>query len=252
LNSLFSCTWYGLYFVVIDIFCFVFDLLESCLRFFAKMAFRAMEAGEPDIPRLMEIQFQAFAQEPADRLFNGTDAPENRVKAGERLLNQMRVDPSLHTIKVVYTDAATQTETVVGFCMWHIYAQPRTKEEWMKEHEMMTCNWLPDDGQREKVRIVVLPLFAGRRRMEGNPYALLMYMCVDPAWQRKGAGTMLMRWGMERCDELGIPGYLEASPFGYPLYRSCGFEDYEPLTMKIDGRDVTYPTMLRWPKRKAS
>ena len=94
---------------------------------------------------------------------------------------------------------------------------------------------------------MALPLLTGRRRMEGRPHALLMYMCVEPAWQRRGAGKALMAWGTAVCDELGIPAYLEATDFGVPLYRAYGFEDYEPLTVVIEGRDVTYPTMLRMP-----
>jgi GNAT superfamily N-acetyltransferase len=225
------------------------------------MAFRVLTATESDIPRLMEIQFLAFAQEPADQLFNGPDTAPSRQKAGARLQNQMRIDPSLHTIKVVHTETEASpaaptttgpeaTTTTVGFCMWHIYAHPRPEVEWMKEHEMMTCNWLPSASERDRVRASILPLFAGRRRMQGRPYALLMYMCVDPAWQRRGVGRMLMRWGTDRCDELGILAYLEASPFGCPLYRTCGFEDFEPLAMNIEGREVVYPTMLRWPKGK--
>jgi GNAT superfamily N-acetyltransferase len=154
----------------------------------------------------------------------------------------MRIDPPLHTIKVVHTEASAATspdaepesETVVGFCMWHIYDQPHPEHQWMKEHEMMTCNWVLDASEREKVWTGILPLFTGRMRMEGRPHALLMSMCVDPAWQRRGTERMLMSWGTERCDELGIPAYLEASPFGYPLYRACGFEDYERLVMRIE------------------
>jgi GNAT superfamily N-acetyltransferase len=216
------------------------------------MPSHVVEATESDVPRLIEIQFAAFVESPAAELLNGTNTPENQEKAATRLLNQMRIDPSLHTIKCVSTDPATETEVTVGFCMWHIYDQPRTKEEWMKEHEMMTCDWIADEAQRKKARTSMEPLFTGRRRLEGRPYALLMYMCVDPPWHRKGAGTLLMRWGMDRCDQLGIPAYLEASPFGYPLYRVCGFEDYEPLTICIDGKDVPYPTMLRQPKREGS
>ena len=223
-----------------------------------KEAFRVLEATERDVPRLMEIQFAAFAQEPADQIFNGTDTPENQGKAGARLLNQMRIDPSLHTVKAVLLATSDPTttmnfketeETTVGFCMWHIYDKPRPRDEWMAEHPMLTCAWLTPAAVRDKARTsFVAPLTAGRRRMEGQPHALLMYMCVDPAWQRRGAGRMLMQWGTHRCDELGIPAYLEASPFGYPLYRGCGFEDYEPLVMTTaEGREMTFPTMLRRP-----
>jgi len=214
------------------------------------MAFHVAEATETDVPRLMEIQFLAFDYEPADKMINGGDTPENRVKAGGRLLNQMRIDPFLHTIKCVHTDPITKTETIVGFCQWHVYDRIRTKEEWMKEHEMFACDWLPEP-QRSWARASMLPLFTGRRRMEGRPYALLMYMCVHPDWQRRGAGKMLMRWGSDRTDELGIPAYLEASPYGVPLYKSCGYEDFEPITMIVDGKDVTYPCMVRWPARRS-
>ena len=216
------------------------------------MAFHLAEAIESDVPRLMEIQFAAFAQEPMDQVLNGTDTPENHEKAGARLLNQMRTDPSLHTVKCVSTDRALEMETIVGFCMWHIYDKPRPRDEWMKEHEMLSCSWIRPDEVRDKVRMSIAPLLTGRQRLEGRPHALLMFLTVDPMWQRRGAGRMLLKWGADRCDEIGIPSYLEATPFGYPLYRSCGFEDYEPLTISVDGEDVTYPTMLRQPKRKGS
>lgn len=215
------------------------------------MAFSVAKAGEADIPRLMDIQFAAFAQEPADQMLNGKNTPENRVKAGARLLNQLHVDPSLHLMKSVHTVPGSRTETIVGFCQWHIYDKPRPRDEWMKEHEMLNCSWLPD-GQREKARAGMLALFDGRRRMEGRPYALLMFMCVHPDWQRRGAATVLMKWGIERTNELGIPAYLEASPFGVPLYKSVGFEDYEPITMEVDGVEVMYPTMIHWPAQKGS
>lgn len=92
-------------------------------------------------------------------------------------------------------------------------------------------------------------MFTGRRKLEGKPHALLLYMSVDPAWQRRGVGMLLMGWGARRTDELGIPAYLEASRFGVPMYKRCGYVDFEPIVMVVGGEEQRYPTMMRWPAK---
>lgn len=37
-------------------------------------------------------------------------------------------------------------------------------------------------------------------------------LAIVPEYQRKGAGTKLLRWGLDKADEAGVPAYLEASP----------------------------------------
>ena len=70
----------------------------------------------------------------------------------------------------------------------------------------------------------VMGEFMGRRkeRVQG-PAALLDMLFVHPDAQGKGAGKMLVRWGVERTDELGLKGFVEASPRGRPLYEKFGF-----------------------------
>jgi len=219
---------------------------------------RAEVADETDIPRLMEIQFRAFANEPTGAMLNGPDTAEKRDEAGERLRWQMRNDPTLHVIKCLLTvdddcgsDGAPTSAAAVaaGFCMWNIYVQERVPEEWMKGHELMAGDWVEPADKRDAVKEVLRIMEDGRRRtMQGRPYALLMYMCVDPAYWRRGVGGTLLKWGMARCDELGIPGYLEASDMGYPMYKHYGWRDTkEPLMVPLDGKMVKYPTLL-WGK----
>ncbi len=43
---------------------------------------------------------------------------------------------------------------------------------------------------------------------------------------------MLVQWGVDEANRLGLPAYLEATEAGHMLYPSCGFKDVEEL--KID------------------
>lgn len=51
--------------------------------------------------------------------------------------------------------------------------------------------------------------------------------------QRKGVGTAVIGLMLDRCDDEGIPAYLEAtSPENVPFYRRHGFEVRQQLEMK--------------------
>jgi ribosomal protein S18 acetylase RimI-like enzyme len=51
----------------------------------------------------------------------------------------------------------------------------------------------------------------------------LEMVATDPAYQGKGVGSKLMRWGLERADQDGLEAYLEASPDGVRVYEHFGF-----------------------------
>ena len=210
--------------------------------------FRIELATENDVPRLMEIQFAAFAQEPVDLAINGPNTLHFRQKAGERLRRHMQTDPYLHTIKCVEKSNVGSEDTVVGFCEWFIYDKERPEEEWRKENPLLDCMWIEDDEQREKARSYMLPVLEARPRiMGGRPYALLMFLCVVPERQRQGVGGMLVRWGTEKADKLGLECFLESSPFGYGLYKKSGFQEQEQLAVTIEGTTCYYPAMLKKP-----
>ena len=45
-----------------------------------------------------------------------------------------------------------------------------------------------------------------------------------------------MRWGNELADNLGLPSYLESSPYGYRLYKRYGFEEIAYLDYEVNKR----------------
>lgn len=58
-----------------------------------------------------------------------------------------------------------------------------------------------------------------------EPHWYLPFIGIDPAYQRRGLGSVLLARGLVRCDRDGLPAYLEAStPANRRLYERHGFE----------------------------
>jgi GNAT superfamily N-acetyltransferase len=62
-------------------------------------------------------------------------------------------------------------------------------------------------------------------------------LCTIPAHRRKGAGTMLTRWGLDLAQKEGANVGVESSPMGLPLYEKLGFKLEEIRHVKVKGDD---------------
>jgi ribosomal protein S18 acetylase RimI-like enzyme len=52
---------------------------------------------------------------------------------------------------------------------------------------------------------------------------------VDPACQRQGIGSLLVRYGLEEAQKSGEKVFLISAPSGKPLYLSLGFRELEEI-----------------------
>jgi N-acetylglutamate synthase-like GNAT family acetyltransferase len=46
---------------------------------------------------------------------------------------------------------------------------------------------------------------------------------TDPDYRGRGAGKLLMEWGVNKADEIGVESFVEASELGMHLYKQFGF-----------------------------
>ncbi|OJD39894.1 gnat family protein [Diplodia corticola] len=60
------------------------------------------------------------------------------------------------------------------------------------------------------------------RHMYGEPHVLLALLFTHPAHQRRGAGSLQMRWGAALADGLLVPLWVEATAAGRRLYERHG------------------------------
>ena len=85
------------------------------------------------------------------------------------------------------------------------------------------------------------------RRHPREPHQYLAILGTDPAHQGRGVGAALLRPVLDRCDEEGLPAYLESSKLSnVPYYARFGFDVTRELTL------TGGPTMyLMWREPRA-
>lgn len=80
-------------------------------------------------------------------------------------------------------------------------------------------------------------------------------MATHPKYQRKGIGRLLLQWGIDVAEQLGLPMYLESSDAGLPLFKKAGFEMLadEKLVYKASATgqkaDKEVPVMVKLPSK---
>lgn len=78
-----------------------------------------------------------------------------------------------------------------------------------------------------------------------GPLWYLPLIAADPNWSGHGLGGALMQHALRRCDQEGIPAYLESSnPRNIPFYQRHGFEIIGQIQ---HGSSPTLTPMLRAP-----
>lgn len=66
---------------------------------------------------------------------------------------------------------------------------------------------------------------------------------TDPKHQSRGAGSMLVKWGVDRADEMGVEACLEATRFGRPVYEKFGFHATEQVVVPMPEKWADKPKL---------
>ena len=73
-------------------------------------------------------------------------------------------------------------------------------------------------------------------------------MATHPAYERRGAGAMLVSWALERCKKEQLSAYVESTSIGKPLYTRLGFELKDSVSTRLeDGTMYDRIAMLHRP-----
>jgi predicted N-acetyltransferase YhbS len=128
-------------------------------------------------------------------------------------------DPTAYVFKCVDTDLNNKMISAVH---WSVFDKERTAEEVEQGFQLRPS--FPEENREARIAFMD-GIFKSRREfIGGKPHVMLESLVTSPDHHRRGAGSMLLKWGTEKVDELGVVGYLEASDDGAPLYARFGYE----------------------------
>ncbi|KAM3534237.1 hypothetical protein MY4038_002477 [Beauveria bassiana] len=211
------------------------------------MGFKVMPAGEQDAARSVAIEKLAYSRDPISRIiFPGPAGNDSDAARENIMLQSLRADPeSCLWIKVVDEDRLAQgLHGMVCFGMaylWKSTPPPPTKKVWGPGSNPEACEQFFGGMTRE-----------WNERMGNKPHLYLKLLHTDPAYQRRGAASMLLQYFADEADKHGLESYLEASDEGRPLYEKFGYETVQVLVTdfsKWGGPDkVENCLMLRKPR----
>lgn len=151
----------------------------------------------------------------------------------DRYRNWHKSDPTSHWLKVIDTD----TGDIAAAAQWNIC----DKNPFEGENEPTEAFWHPEGTQREFMTKAMEIFEAPREKMMAKPQvcklglrssldifsdlylSALSILFTLPRYRGKGAGTLLMEWGIQKGDEMGVEMWVDATEFGRHLYEKYGF-----------------------------
>ncbi|CAF9932450.1 MAG: hypothetical protein HETSPECPRED_008363 [Heterodermia speciosa] len=206
------------------------------------MKLRVTTAAEPDADRIAAVHMAAFG---TNALLRAQFPSSNiRTKLWKCIAAKAAADIRDPNIAVLVV--RDQEDRIISFAKWSL---PVTLEQ---DHGSYTEKpWRWPEGSNfpvldewaaklERAHRNVLgetPSYPGARQeaLLTLFYPDLTFIGTDPQYERRGAATALIQWGLDRCCESGAPAYLESTLGAVQLYERLGFKIRHRVSIVLEG-----------------
>ncbi len=205
-----------------------------------------------DFPALFDCCAATFGRQTNDAIWTGMnpgwDTPEGRTRGAARMADRWRLSTRNHNgdvntvfLKATVLDPADEhRRRVAGIAIWAQLSMVNGHGETPQEDEALRKGietlYPGNDTEQRFMHQMMKSLM--RRRLEvvkekttaELPGIMVLDLCaVDPAFQRKGIASKLVKWGLDEAKRRG--GYeatTEASSMGRFVYTQLGFRPESP------------------------
>ncbi|KAF2823966.1 acyl-CoA N-acyltransferase [Ophiobolus disseminans] len=204
-----------------------------------------LEVAQPDdAPRITQIHMDAFGSNAIIRAIHTAadkDLKDLRNAVEDKLLADMRdARITVLVVRDVKADKAGKVEVsavngnndadarnIVGFAKWIHPYYPQDNYSPPLWSTPKSADWKVLRPWLDEVIKVEEAIIGQTPRYE------LTYLAVDTAYARKGIGTTLVQWALDRCDAEAFPAYVESTVEAVAFYEKLGFEIAGRISMDI-------------------
>ncbi|KAI0378632.1 putative GNAT family acetyltransferase [Hypomontagnella monticulosa] len=186
-------------------------------------------ATPADAPRIAEIHMAAFA----DNAMLLAQFPTLAVRKALQKSIEMKAlvdidDPQISVLIVKDSQRQSKSDReIIAFAKLTLpvpKGETYTESPWIwpegTDHDVLAAWTRKTEAAEERV-------------LGGNPCYRLTFIGTDPHHERRGAGSLLVKWIKERSAPTRIPLYLESTLEAAPLYTRHGFVTREEVSLQL-------------------
>ncbi|KAJ6024371.1 acyl-CoA N-acyltransferase [Penicillium herquei] len=212
------------------------------------MAPKIALAVPENIPLMLDINFAVFDDNPEFALLPNK---EKHREAWEIMITQEMESPNSVVLKVIDDSEDTQT-TILAWAHWTMPADsaeihpPFADSDSFPDFNEYGFDWSGADNA-EAWADYHKRLWNLRKQVLEKPYWCLALLVTHPQYQGRGAGSLLIRYGLNKADETQTEVYLESSPMAISLYKKFGFQEKARAEITVGDIYFWNVAMLRAP-----
>ncbi|MCJ1433985.1 hypothetical protein MMC27_003350 [Xylographa pallens] len=170
-----------------------------------------------DAPVLAELLYAAYKDDIiAHLMYNNTVTPTMKAWAIQMTEKDWGQGPGERRIGV----RDIETGELIAASHWYFFPQ-REGDDWKKLPEF---EWAEGHNKEACSNLINVQNTKRNEIMGSKPYTFLASCSTFPAHQRRGAGALMVQWGIEQSRALNLPIFLTASLKGRGLYEKFNFE----------------------------
>ncbi|KAI1375400.1 putative GNAT family acetyltransferase [Hypoxylon crocopeplum] len=193
------------------------------------MVLEMSPATQADARRIAEIHMAAFEDNAMLRAQFPTNMVREALQRSVELKASADIDDTNITVLIVRDlhCQCKEKDNVIAFAKW---SHPILDTE-----NYVEAPWIWPDGTDEKILAAWTKKTeeAFERAVGAVPCYRLTFIGTDPSHERRGAGSLLVGWGMERSRADHAPIYLESTLEAAPFYRHLGFAAGETVSLQL-------------------
>ncbi|RFU35701.1 hypothetical protein B7463_g724, partial [Scytalidium lignicola] len=201
---------------------------------------------------LAQIRWAAFSDNPLNQILYPSSTAAEVIPWLIR--REQRVVENPNQILLVVED--TTSADILAYAKWELPRDEKEQEGEREERDIPTSATIPAAPEviqmdlwnefREKMGVM-------KKKYSDPRQCKLHTLVTDPRHTGRGCASMLLKWGIEKVDNLNAQIYLEATPAAYPMYRKYGWEEVDRFMLdlgKYGGEGLhPVPAMIREPRK---